>query len=591
MRGSVKIFGTLILLMLVLMKTSKEAKSQQLEITSASELNFPLCSVPDTSKTLCQLYNYGPWGIFVESVDLHYYFGDGTDSLVSFILTLPAGGAYNHQMEHVYTAPGIYTMTIILTPTSWISDTLTYVNIVSAGCGTITGQTYVDNNSNCVLDIGDDTLRNFPVYLSDASGAFSAATMSDSSGNYSLLTHAGIVYNASVSPWAYNLSTTCPVGGVYNFTATPASIYYDFGLECLPGFDAQIVSSSTIPIPGSTMLTNFVALNYSCPLVSGTITLDHDSLLTYVSNIGAAPAGIAPGSITWNYSNLNFTSGTIYPAGIFDLITFYTNPLALSGDTLFFTLTITPTAGDIDSTNNVFTYYKIVNAPYDPNMKDVFPVGTGPTGNVAPETEFTYTVFFQNTGTAPAIDVKITDTLDSDLDLMSFQLIGGSHYLTANIDSNDVLTAYFDNINLPDSGSNEPASHGWFMYKVKAKTGLPIGTTILNTANIYFDFNAAIITNTTVNTIDIPSTFIYENNQKGSGIHVYPNPSSTNVNIKLDEAINATIILINITGQIVMTSAINGNSSVINVESLPSGIYQIVIPGTTTLTSRFQKIK
>ena len=59
----------------------------------------------------------------------------------------------------------------------------------------------------------------------------------------------------------------------------------------------------------------------------------------------------------------------------------------------------------------------------------------------------------------------------------------------------------FDNILLPDSIVNEPGSHGYVKYGIKANAGLADFTAVQNTANIYFDFNPAIITNTTSNTL------------------------------------------------------------------------------------------
>jgi hypothetical protein len=56
---------------------------------------------------------------------------------------------------------------------------------------------------------------------------------------------------------------------------------------------------------------------------------------------------------------------------------------------------------------------------------------------------------------------------------------------------------------LPDSHINEPASHGWLMYRIKLKDNLALGTQITNTASIYFDYNAPVVTNTTLNTFDL----------------------------------------------------------------------------------------
>lgn len=591
---AMKKFCPLILLVCLFALSSGKLQSQDLSVTTCTETNALMCTVPDTSQTVSTIYNFGPFGIFADSVSIYYDFGDGTDTTIWTVMTLPAGGVYVFTMDHIYTTPGVYNKIVAVNnPGSFFpssNDTCSSVVVIAPGCGTLYGNTYIDNNANCVFDAGDDTLRYYPVYLIDSSGIYSGTVFSDSLGSYSIAVASGIGYVASVNIGSANLSYACPLSGNYGFTGTTGSILYDWGLTCLPGFDARVTTNNNMPVPGSSIYVNILASNLSCLPVSGTITLEHDSLFTYISST-TTPSSITDTSISWNYFNLDIETGAPLINGILETVNFMTDTAALMGDTVLFHTHISPTIGDIDSTNNDWLCHAIIGASFDPNMKQVSPLGSGASGNVAPNTTFTYTVHFQNTGTAPATDVVIQDTIDSNLDITTFQLMGSSHYMTSNISSGNTLTATFNNINLPDSTTNEPASHGWFTYRVKAKTGLSSGTPILNTAYIFFDFNPAIITNTTLNTIDIPSTFIYENTPTVSGIHVFPNPSSTNVNIKLDEAINATIMLIDITGQIVMTNAINGNNSVINVESLPSGIYQIVIPGTTTLTARFQKVK
>jgi hypothetical protein len=58
------------------------------------------------------------------------------------------------------------------------------------------------------------------------------------------------------------------------------------------------------------------------------------------------------------------------------------------------------------------------------------------------------------------------------------------------------LKFLFPNILLPDSNTNEVASHGFIQYSVKLNAGLPEGTLISNRADIYFDFNQPVLTNT-----------------------------------------------------------------------------------------------
>ncbi|MFO1019168.1 MAG: LamG-like jellyroll fold domain-containing protein [Planctomycetales bacterium] len=188
----------------------------------------------------------------------------------------------------------------------------------------------------------------------------------------------------------------------------------------------------------------------------------------------------------------------------------------------------------------------------DPNEKDT--VGApDPNGDpnkrfVLGDTELAYTVRFENvpTATAPAQQVVITDVLDPKLDLNTFQL-GEFHFgdftvavpagLTAyqtQVDATATLGMYVNfeasldfntrtvtwkltsidpatgdsNQSDPDFGflpPNDEAGHGagYVTYSILPLSGLADDTAITNNANIVFDFNAPIITNTTTNVIDL----------------------------------------------------------------------------------------
>jgi hypothetical protein len=69
------------------------------------------------------------------------------------------------------------------------------------------------------------------------------------------------------------------------------------------------------------------------------------------------------------------------------------------------------------------------------------------------------------------------------------------------------LVFTFENILLPDSTTNFEGSLGHVYFQVKPRAGLVPGTVIENTAAIYFDFNAPIITNTTFHTIRKPRVY------------------------------------------------------------------------------------
>jgi len=57
-------------------------------------------------------------------------------------------------------------------------------------------------------------------------------------------------------------------------------------------------------------------------------------------------------------------------------------------------------------------------------------------------------------------------------------------------------------LKLPDSTDNLRGSTGYIAYNIGPKAGLIPGTRITNDAGIYFDYNPAVVTNTTVNTYE-----------------------------------------------------------------------------------------
>ncbi|MBK9336065.1 MAG: hypothetical protein IPM98_05570 [Lewinellaceae bacterium] len=134
---------------------------------------------------------------------------------------------------------------------------------------------------------------------------------------------------------------------------------------------------------------------------------------------------------------------------------------------------------------------------YDPNDKQGFPVGYGPDHYVRPGTELEYLIRFQNTGTDTAFTVVIRDTLSEWLDPLTVRPGASSHGYRFDLTGAGILIFDFQNILLPDSNVNEPASHGFVQFRISPRTDVPLETNILNHAAIYFDFNDPIITNTT----------------------------------------------------------------------------------------------
>lgn len=176
---------------------------------------------------------------------------------------------------------------------------------------------------------------------------------------------------------------------------------------------------------------------------------------------------------------------------------------------------------------------------YDPNDKMVSPTGITDNHYVKAGTVLDYMIRFQNTGTDTAYKVVVKDALPEYLDPSTIQWGLSSHPYTINITGTEtpVLEFTFDNINLPDSTSNELASHGFVKFKAATYASLVNGIEVNNNANIYFDYNVPVLTNTAQIIIsDLELTyvplsvipFVVQN------ISVYPNPTSGLLVIETD---------------------------------------------------------
>jgi hypothetical protein len=136
----------------------------------------------------------------------------------------------------------------------------------------------------------------------------------------------------------------------------------------------------------------------------------------------------------------------------------------------------------------------------------------------------------------------------------------------------------FDNIMLPDSTTNEPESHGFVRYSISPKSGLADYTEVTNTAYIYFDFNPAIVTNTTLNTYVSNIYVTNPDNNIGNQIaSIYPNPVDDVLNIDIKTDGEKNISIINVLGQTLISEATNEQQLTIDLSGLDKGLYFINI--------------
>ncbi|MBK8969590.1 MAG: T9SS type A sorting domain-containing protein [Lewinellaceae bacterium] len=181
-------------------------------------------------------------------------------------------------------------------------------------------------------------------------------------------------------------------------------------------------------------------------------------------------------------------------------------------------------------------------ASYDPNDKQARPKGVGAGRLIEKTTPLNYMIRFQNTGTDTAFRVVLVDTLSAFLDPATLRPGASSHPYSWELRSGNILRFIFDNILLPDSTVNEPASHGFVQFAIEQTADNPDGTQIDNSAAIFFDFNAPVLTNTTRHVVGSQLLLVsVDAPENGNApLRVYPNPATDLVTFNLDQTAGKT---------------------------------------------------
>ena len=466
---------------------------------------------------------------------------------------------------------------------------------------TITGTVYQDLNNNCAKDAGEPGIANIMIHASGLGYAF---------------TNANGVYSFKAPTGAYTLSeqvqATYPLASCQNnaqaVTVTAAAgctntVNFANIVNPIHDMSIQTVSFNGPPVPGNNYYQHVVISN------NGTAT--ENSAISGYSNDGQLNTpSYMPGFYSANGAN-HYSSNSTFPALAAGASQQFnvaysvpTNiPLATSllfNDTVAYITPMTSWLTDYTPWNNVNAYTATVVGSFDPNDLEVSPKGTGTQGYITKsDSTLTYTIHFQNTGTYPAQKVVLVDSLSNNLQIASVKVGASNHAYTTTISEGGVMKFTFDNINLPESTSDPLGSIGYVIYTVRLKPNLAVGTQIKNSAAIYFDYNPAVITNTTLNTIKNTVDVGQVSGQGTLGMAVYPNPASDHVSINIESASDvaaANIRFVNLVGQVVLQQnvAVHRGTNVFSATTtnLTPGLYFVeVSEGANKATAKVSIIR
>lgn len=377
----------------------------------------------------------------------------------------------------------------------------------------ISGSVWYDTNLNGTFDSGETGFPNIQV---TRDGSISSLT--SGSGNYSF----------TVDTLDHTLSINTPPGWSISTDSLSYLVHFNGGFMIPNAFDFGLSPDSLFPQSSihayggssircdSTTTLSVSITSYGSEVSSAQMSYALDSLLT-VNSLNFTPDSIVGQTIYWsvdsiwiNQSSQSFSIVVNTPGASFAGTTvnneiqgtFFDN----SG-TLYQTLT--------DQT------YQTIRCSYDPNDKQVEPVGVIEGTNFIPLGQnHSYRIRFQNTGNDTAYNIRIADNLTSYLDPATIQIIDASHPYTTTVTSN-LIQFHFNNINLPASSQNFDESQGFIEFTVNQHDSshsvfnyfynYPLGNVyVTNKANIYFDYNAPIETNNVINRLYSCDTVQFE---------------------------------------------------------------------------------
>ena len=378
--------------------------------------------------------------------------------------------------------------------------------------------------------------------------------------------------NYSVAPASYSNANVVVGAGmqVYNFPVTVTNNYADLAIINVPMLQ---------PRPGFTYTNKVIYTNLGTqPVASGAITFNKDARVTITANTQTGTVA-TPTGFTYNFTNLL----PFEVRAITVTMQVPTIPTVALGNLLTNSVAITPLTGDIVPANNAASVSQIIVGSYDPNDKMEAHGERILHSSFSANDYLNYTIRFENTGTASAIDVRVNDVLDSRLDENSIKMESASHnYVMDRIGNN--INWKFENIQLPATVANPTASKGYIQFKIKPKPGYAVGDIIPNTASIYFDYNPAIITNT------FHTEFVAQlavNEFENGNFMFYPNPTSDFVTISLKDTSNAiaSIAVYDVIGKLILTVKPRESiaTETLDLSSVHPGIYFVEVQTNTNL--------
>jgi len=497
------------------------------------------------------------------------YFFRGTDTIYSTILTPRTRGKDSLEvrinLNDSTLSGGNYDLAVTTNGGILFLRNALEVNTID-----IRGHVYLDKNTNGIQDPGEHGLQSF--HITHLNG--NRFTFSDINGDFvfqdlDTTTHQ-VRINHRYGSYTTSSSDT-------QFVVVDSIGYFDikYGVNTINN-DRLLLRSYA----GRARCNEFVyyrnfVRNLGFESESGVLVFVKDSILTYDSTAINQADSVKGDSLFLSFDNLGGLSWKFQGFLRCNLPSISVLPIGSVLNGYAYAYLVDSANIIVPGSDTSYMNSTIVRCSYDPNDKQVSPVGRDSLGYIEKGTPLIYTIRFQNTGNDTAYRVQLIDTLSNNLDWNTIEILDASHSYVSDLTASGILTFTFENIFLVDSTTNEPESNGHITFSINPKINLIDSTIVSNRAAIYFDFNPPIITNTVLSTyITITSL---EEKSEGLNAFAYPNPSNGIIVLKMEKVLeNTNLSVKDINGKEVYRELnIQGNNIRIDLSSFSNGIYFI----------------
>ena len=438
---------------------------------------------------------------------------------------------------------------------------------------------FLDANNNGVKDSGETVFNNGSfAYEINNSGTLLYGNTNNISGSFNIFeSNPANNYDLSfaVNPELVGYYSSTTTYSNINVPAGSGSHTYYFPVRELQPYnnlEIQIIPYGAPPRPGFTYRNRIRYKNTGTTAVaSGTINFTKDPAITIVSVSESGTVNSADG-FSYAFSNL----APDIEREIEVVMQVPTIPTVNLGDLLTNSVTINPVTGDAFPLNNTASLSQVIVGSYDPNDKSEAHGGKVAMDAFNSNDYLTYTIQFENSGTANTEFLRVDDVLNPSLDASSFVMLGASHPYNMRRIDNKLIWNFYDT-QLPPTSVDPASSHGYVQFKIKPTAGFDVGTIIPNAASIYFDFNPPIVTEP-YQTEFVPTLSTAAFNS--GDFYISPNPTHSMVQIGLPNS-NQTIqriIIYDVSGKVIRNlNDIYSTAINIDVSRYSKGLYFVEI--------------